>query len=143
MHFKPLSVLFSLALTCSLAAGVMLSYDPAYDNSATSINAVACSDGSNGMGMRGYTTLGSLPNFPNIGGAPAVEGWNSANCGTCWKLTYGNNGTGHAIYMLAVDRGNGFVTSVEAMNTLTNGNAVDLGTTNVTAQRVNSSNCGL
>ncbi|KAF8352195.1 immunomodulatory protein [Amanita rubescens] len=142
MHSKPLSVLFSLALTCSFAAGVILSYDPAYDNSAASINAVACSDGPNGLGTRGYQKFGSLPSFPNIGGAPAVEGWNSVNCGSCWKLTYGN-GNGHALYMLAVDRGAGFVTSLEAMNTLTNGSAVNLGTTNVTAQRVNSSNCGL
>ncbi|KAF8735240.1 hypothetical protein AX14_002443 [Amanita brunnescens Koide BX004] len=88
MHFKLLTI---LALICSpvALAGVPLSYNPAYDNGATSINAVACSDGLNGLGTRGYKTLGSLPHFPYIGGAPAIESWNSTNSFPSWLLTRG------------------------------------------------------
>lgn len=42
------------------------------------MDSVACSDGANGLETKGYSTLGSLPNFPYVGGAPAVTGWNSA-----------------------------------------------------------------
>ena len=139
MHFKLLTI---LALICSpvALAGVPLSYNPAYDNGATSINAVACSDGLNGLGTRGYKTLGSLPHFPYIGGAPAIESWNSTNCGSCWQLFYFNN----SIPLLAVDKGNGqFIASEKAMNILTDGHAVEFGTINIAAVRVSPSECGL
>ena len=138
MHFKPLTILSTLALVCTLVAGDSLSYDPAYDNGLTSINAVACSDGSNGLATR-YETLGSLPRFPNIGAAPAIKSWNSPNCGSCWELTFGNT----SIYLLAVDKGNEYISSKKAMDTLTGGNAVKLGIINVTAERVSASKCGL
>ncbi|CAL1716484.1 unnamed protein product [Somion occarium] len=75
----------------ALAATVSVSYDQVYDQSSNSLATVACSDGSNGLLTKGFTTFGSLPSFPNIGGAPAVGGWNSPACGTCWRLAF--NGT--------------------------------------------------
>lgn len=147
MHFKSIGTLFSLALISktSLAGNALLAYDPAYDNGDTSLSAVACSDGPHGLESRGYKTLGSLPIFPNVGGAPAIAGWNSVNCGTCWQLTYvpdnGNKQTN--ITILAIDKGDGFVTGLRAMNALTGGRAQDLGKVNVTSQKVDSSKCGL
>jgi hypothetical protein len=91
-----------------------------YDNGGTSMNDVACSNGVNGLVTKGYPTFGSLPNFPHIGSAFAVGGWNSTECGSCWELTYAPNGI--TIYVVAIDTVySGFGVSDDAMNTLTDG----------------------
>ena len=119
---------------------VSVSYDQTYDNSGQSLSTVACSDGPNGLLTKGFTTFGSLPQFPNIGGAAAVAGWNSAQCGSCWQLTY----NGKSINVLAIDHADsGFNLALGAMNTLTNGNAQFLGRINAQAQQVDASACGL
>lgn len=79
------TVLVSLALA-AVSSAVTLSYDTVYDDASTSLDVVACSDGTNGMEAKGYTTFGSLPTFPLIGGAAQIGGWNSASCGTCWQV---------------------------------------------------------
>ena len=71
-------------------ATVPLTFDTTYDNSGQSLATVSCSNGPNGLLTKGFTTFGSLPNFPNIGGGSVVEGFNSINCGTCWTLTFQN-----------------------------------------------------
>ena len=139
MQFKAIAVA-ALALFASSALGVTVSYDQTYDSSSTSLANVACSDGTNGLLTKGFTTFGSLPHFPNIGGAAAIAGWNSASCGTCWQLTY----NGKSINVLAVDHtDSGFNIALEAMNTLTNNQAVFLGRVDATARQVAASNCGL
>ncbi|KAF9453632.1 cerato-platanin-related secreted protein [Macrolepiota fuliginosa MF-IS2] len=127
------------------AATVSLSYDETYDASGTSLAVVACSNGSNGLLTQGFTTFGSLHNFPNIGGAPAVTGFNSPACGTCWQVTYTNGkGVKKSINVLAIDVGlAGFNIAKAAMNTLTGGQAVALGRVNVDAVQVAESACGL
>ena len=81
-----------------------------------------------------------MPNFPNIGGAPAVGGFNSPACGTCWNLTF-NDVT---ISVTALDVGSkGFNIALAAMNALTNNQATFLGRVNATAVEVPSSVCGL
>ncbi|TFY72516.1 hypothetical protein EVG20_g478 [Dentipellis fragilis] len=122
------------------AATVNVRYDQTYDNSGESLSVVACSDGPNGLLTKGFTTFGSLPTFPNIGAAQAVAGWNSPSCGTCWRLTY--NGT--SINVIAIDHaGDGFNLSLEAMNTLTKGQAVFDGIVQATATQLTSTQCGL
>ncbi|KAG9309692.1 Cerato-platanin [Chiua virens] len=119
-----------------------LAYDTTYDNAALSLNQVACSDGSNGLETKNasYTTLGSLPTFPNVGGVFTVEGWNSPQCGACYTVTYGN----YTVNILAVDVSKtGFTVSEAAMNALTNGQAVALGRVNVTFVTASPSTCGL
>jgi hypothetical protein len=136
------TILASLALFVSsaTAATVTVSYDQTYDNAGQSLAVVACSDGPNGLLTKGFTTFGSLPRFPNIGGAVAIGGWNSASCGTCWKLTYQNR----SIFVLAVDHADaGFNIALTAMNQLTNNQATFLGRVNADAVQVASSNCGL
>ena len=137
---KVFAVISSLALFATSALGVTVSFDTMYDNGGQSLATVSYSDGPNGLLTRGFSTFGSLPGFPNIGGAAAVGGWNSPNCGTCWRLTY----QGRSINVLAIDHaGAGFNIALTAMNTLTNGQAVNLGRIDATATQVAASNCGL
>ena len=114
-----------------------LSYDTTYDDASLPLTSVACS---NGLMSKGYTTLGSLPTFPYVGGVYTVTGWDSAACGTCYEVTYGDT----TLAVLAVDVAlDGFNLSEEAMNTLTGGLAVELGRVSVTATEVDASVCGI
>ena len=144
MQFKAFT-LAALALLIPSALGateatMTVSYDETYDSGSTSLANVACSDGTNGLLTKGFSTFSSLPHFPNIGGAAAIAGWNSAQCGTCWQLTY----NGRNINVLAVDHaGSGFNIALGAMNTLTNGQAKSLGRINASVKQVAASACGL
>ncbi|KAK5636258.1 hypothetical protein RRF57_011970 [Xylaria bambusicola] len=121
--------------------GILVSYDQGYDDAGRSMTAVACSDGTNGLITRyGWNTQGQIPRFPNIGGAAVIAGWNSAQCGTCWQLTY----NGRSVNVLAIDHaGAGFNIALAAMNTLTNNQAIALGRVEATATQVNVNQCGL
>ena len=144
-----LASLLAFAVVPALGAaltGITVAYDTAYDDGSASLDTVACSNGANGLETLGYTTLGSLPNFPNIGAAYAVAGWNSPACGTCWQLTYTNaRGVSTSLNITAVDHAgaNSFNIALKAMNKLTNNQAVALGRVPVTATQVPSSGCGL
>lgn len=152
--------LFVLALFTAATSAVSVSYDTGYDDSTRSLTAVTCSDGTNGLITRyGWQTQGSVSRFPHIGGADAVDRWNSPNvsrgkeykiytniptntrqCGTCWQLTY----NGRSINVLAIDHAaSGFNIAKTALNDLTNGQAVSLGRIDATATQVGLSNCGL
>ena len=102
---------------------------------------VSCSDGANGLITRyGWQTQGDVARFPYIGGAAAVDGWNSPSCGTCWSASW----NGKTIYILAIDRSaDGLNIALDAMNDLTNGQAVALGRVDATVSQVAASNCGL
>jgi len=130
---------FCAASTALGATTVSVSFDQTYDNPSGSLATVSCSNGQNGLLTKGFTTFQSLPSFPNIGGASAVEGFNSANCGTCWQLTF----DGISVNVIAIDHAaSGFNIALEAMNTLTNGNAEFLGRINAQATQVAASACG-
>jgi len=123
-----------------LAQTESLSYDTTYDNPNLSLDYVACSDGPNGLITKGYTTLGQLPTYPNVGGVYTVTGWDSAYCGSCYNVTYGSK----TIAVLAVDTASeGFNLSEEAMNALTGNQAAFLGRVSVTAVPVAASVCGI
>ena len=140
MKFTSLALTLLAAVSTTLAATVTVSYDETYDNADGQLTTVACSDGPNGLITKGYDTFGSLPHFPNIGGAAAVAGWNSAQCGSCWQLTY----NGKSINVLAIDHADeGFNIALEAMNTLTGGQAQQLGRINASVKQVSASSCGL
>ncbi|KZV64666.1 Cerato-platanin [Peniophora sp. CONT] len=132
-----------VAVTLALVAAAVATdvrYDNTYDNADQSLGTVACSDGSNGLLTKGFTTFGSLPTFPNIGAAQAIPGYNSAACGSCWKITYG----GETITVTAIDHaGDGFNIAEAALNTLTNGQAEHDGTISATAVEVDMSECGI
>ncbi len=78
----------SLVAFFAVASAVKVQYDTVFDNPKGSLSSVTCSDGANGLLIKGYTTFGSLPSFPNISAAKAVGGWNSTACGSCWQITY-------------------------------------------------------
>jgi hypothetical protein len=87
-----------------------------------------------------YKTQGGLPNFPNIGGAAAISGWGSPNCGSCWKLDY----EGISIKVLAIDHaGDGFNVGQRALDALTNGRAVELGHVDAAVTPLTPRDCGL
>ncbi|KAK0210150.1 immunomodulatory protein [Desarmillaria ectypa] len=136
------SLALALIPTCAMAATA--GYDNGYGVGTNSLRHVACSDGSHGLLTKGYTTYSSLPSFPYIASSSAVETYNSANCGTCWNLTYTGLGEPRNITVLAVDHADsGFYTSLDAFNNLTDGHAVEYGIVDVTAVQVNVTYCGL
>ncbi|KAJ7494669.1 Cerato-platanin [Mycena galericulata] len=146
MKFTGLASLLFVALGPLAALADTVSYDQTYDVGSNSLNIVACSDGANGLETIGFTTFNSLPHFPFIGGVGAVAGWNSANCGTCWQLTYTNSsGIAKSINILAVDHAapGTFNIALEAMNALTNNQAVFDGRVTATSKQVAKSVCGL
>ncbi|KAH8987209.1 Cerato-platanin [Lactarius akahatsu] len=139
---KLTSTIISLAALFSVASADNVRYNTFYDNPQMSLNNVACSNGPNGLITKGFTTFGSLPTFPDIGGVYAVKGWNSPLCGSCWKLTY--KGTGNWIHVIAIDTiSDGFDLSLRAMDFLTNGKARELDLINAQATQVDKSFCGL
>ena len=144
-------IVMKLILTIvSLAALFSVAYadiepvrvNPLYGNPQTSWNDVACSNGVNGLITKGFSTIGSLPTFPNVGGTFAVNTRNSPECGSCWTLTY--EGTGRTIYFTAIDTAPfGFELSPQSVNTLTNGQANQSSVIYVQAAQVSESFCGL
>lgn len=141
MKFTTAISTIALALL-PIVSALTLSYDTTYDNTEASLSTVSCSDGLNGLLTKGYTTFGSLPNLPNIGGAAAVAGWNSPQCGSCWNVTFST--TGKSVKVLAIDHAAaGFNVALSTMNTLTNGQGLALGRIDVAATQVPASQCGL
>ena len=137
---KLISTIIPLVALFSAVSATDVRYDTTYDNAQGSLSTVACSDGANGLLTKGYTTFGSLPSYPNITAAQAIAGWNSTSCGSCWQITYGDV----SVNVLAIDHAaDGFVLSLEAMNSLTGGNAVQFGTVDAQATQIDPQNCGL
>lgn len=159
---------FSIVSAIAFAAGVLglgdpstLSYDPVYSTGSTSTLTLACSNGANGLYTQGYETLSEIPGFPNVVASPLIAGvsssrliilrerplsscvgWNSAECGACYKLYY--SGTQKSLYAVGVDVGVGqFVGSVEVLDNLTNGRAIEVGRVPISYLKVEPSFCGL
>ncbi|KAL7621446.1 hypothetical protein AAE478_008768 [Parahypoxylon ruwenzoriense] len=137
MQFSKLAQLLSFVAASSATT---VSYDTGYDDASRSLTAVSCSDGVNGLIPRyGWQTQGDIPTR-YIGGADVIAGWNSPSCGTCWELTY----NGRSINVLAIDHAAaGFNIALDAMNALTNGQAVALGRVDATSRQVALSACGI
>ncbi|KAL7279016.1 cerato-platanin-like secreted protein [Trametes coccinea BRFM310] len=132
------SVALAVPASTSTSTTMQITYDPVYDKKSNSLNIVACSNGKHGLETKGYTTFGSLP-ATYVGGVQAVAGWNSANCGTCWQVSY--NGT--TLNVLAIDHADSGVNLGEvAMNKLTHGHAVERGVIHAKVKEVDVSNCG-
>jgi len=125
------------------AASGTAAWDSVYDNGAQSTLTLACSDGANGLYTKGKQTLSQVPGFALVGAAPTIAGWNSPNCGKCFKVTYGSK----TIYITGVDTSRSttnLVLSKYAMNQLTGGLADKLGRVSVTWEQVaNRANCGV
>ncbi|KAG2353744.1 Cerato-platanin [Suillus spraguei] len=143
MKLSSAVVLLSVLALPAFAMQVEVTYDNFYDNAATSLENVACSNGANGLLTKGFTTFGSLPSFPNIGGIPSAT-WNSPLCGTCWKLEYTTpTGIYESIYITAVDDAYTYNLSEESFNKLTDNTGYAAGKVAATATQVAKSFCGL
>ncbi|KAG1770887.1 Cerato-platanin [Suillus placidus] len=143
MKLSSAVALLSVFALPAFATQVNVTYTSFYDNSATSLSQVACSNGVNGLLTKGYTTLGSLPSFPNIGGIPNLT-WNSTLCGTCWNLKYTTpTGIQESIYFTAIDAAYTINLSLEAFNVLTDNTGVAAGKVSATATQVATSFCGM
>ncbi|KAF8264255.1 immunomodulatory protein [Lactarius quietus] len=139
---KLTSTIISLVALFSIASAVDVDvrYNEEYDNPKVDLDAVACSDGPNGLLTKKYTTFGSLPSFPYIGAAQAVGGWDSPACGSCWQISYGDK----SINVTAVDHsGDGFILSLKAVNALTYGDAEEFGVIKAQAKLIDKKYCGL
>lgn len=122
---------------------VSVSYDKKYDAGGTSLTTVACSNGVNGLIPQGYSTFDSLPNFPMIGAAPTITGWNSPNCGNCYRLHFKAGNVDGTVYVTAVDAApGGFNLGLQAMDQLTDGMAVHLGRVDATYSEADPAKCG-
>ena len=88
-----LAALFSFA-PADGAAKVTAHYNAKYDNRLSSIDTVTCYNDPPVL----YHTLGSLPNFPHIGGLHYAE------CGSCFAVAYDTTKT---VYVLIVDGSDG------------------------------------
>jgi hypothetical protein len=90
--------------------------------------------------LRSRHTQGDAVSFPYIGGAAAINAWNSPNFCTSWSPTY----NGKTIHILAIDHtGTGLNLGLAAMNDLTNGHAIEFGRVDAQVQQAPLSNCGL
>ncbi|KAJ1335645.1 Cerato-platanin [Microdochium nivale] len=134
------TILSALSLFAASATAITVSYDTGYDDAGRSLTAVSCSDGPNGLITRyGWQTQGQVRS-QFIGGAAAVGGWNSPQCGTCWELSY----NGRTINVLAIDRaGAGFNIELSALDALTGGQGTALGRIEAGSRQVAVSACGL
>ncbi|KAM5352572.1 hypothetical protein ACJ41O_005294 [Fusarium nematophilum] len=135
------SGLLSALTFATAASATTVSYDTGYDNKARSMTAVSCSDGANGMMTRyGWKTQGDAPKGIYVGGNHAIAGWNSPSCGLCYRLEY----KGKKIHVIGIDHaGSGFNIGLDALNALTNGQAVKLGRVDAKVFKTDVKNCGL
>jgi hypothetical protein len=139
-HSFKMQFITPLLFLLSTASAITVSYDSTYDNGAGSLATVSCSDGTNGLLTKGFTTFDSLPVFPYIGGSEFIAGWNDVDCGACYTLTYGTN----SINVLAIDHTeSGFNIAEAALNALTGGQAEALGRVDASYTQVDGSVCGL
>ena len=135
---------FIIPLTAVFASAslVPVRYDSAFDDPDASLSTVACSDGENGLLTKGFHTFGDLPTFSNIGGAFAIEGYNSPFCGTCWNLTDAETAT--TAFIIAIDYAkDGFVIAESALSALGGPQAVIKGKIYTSAMLVDGTHCGL
>ncbi|KAM0555044.1 hypothetical protein ACHAPJ_006392 [Fusarium lateritium] len=131
-------ILSALALTSAVSA-TTVSYDTGYDDKSRALTAVSCSDGKNGLITKyGWKTQGNAKSY--VGGVNVIAGWNSPNCGGCYRLEY----KGKKINVLAIDHAAaGFNIGLDAMNALTNGQGAKLGRINAQVYHADPSACGL
>ncbi|KAG2071372.1 Cerato-platanin [Suillus decipiens] len=139
------ALIFALALpACAVPAGpVTVTFDPVYANPNASLNTVSCSNGANGLLTKGYTTFGSIPSFPNVGGIPGAA-WNSLLCGSCWSLQYTTpGGVQTTVFITVIDNAYTFNVSPQKFNQLNNGTGLQPGILAAQATQVAASNCGM
>jgi hypothetical protein len=117
-----LSVIPAMAMALSVRqpSGSVFNYDTRYDDPNGLLSTTACS--ANAGVLEGHNTFGSIPTFPHIAGSIVVEGFNSTNCGGCYRLFYdrkdGSEPAGIPFTVINSDP-KGFTSSVQSLKDLT------------------------
>ncbi|KAF3390732.1 Heat-stable 19 kDa antigen [Talaromyces pinophilus] len=143
MKFTTLhATLFTLSTSLALAANstetATATFDTAYDDTDLSLSTVTCSNGENGLVTKGYGTIGDLPT-QDVAGSLTIKGWNDANCGACYSLSYKNE----TVYVVAIDAAVGeFNVAQKVLDKLTHGHAQEFGSVTVDYEEVDGSKCG-
>ncbi|KAM0248843.1 hypothetical protein ACHAQJ_009275 [Trichoderma viride] len=120
------------------AETVSATFNTLYDNPSRTLSEVACWKKDNGFKPNLDWKL--QKDAVEFIGIPAIKGPSSAKCFSCWELDYGDK----HISLLAIDgTDSGFVLSLSAMQSLTDGQALELVRIDVQATEVNISKCGM
>lgn len=111
-------------------------YNTMYDHADLPLSSLVCAN--TPLSDR-FPTIGSLPTT-NVGGAFAITGSDTSECGTCWALT----ANGVTVNMLAIDAvGSDFVVARSTLDALTGGMGNEQGAVDVQFEKVDPSACGL
>ncbi|EEA18738.1 hypothetical protein TMatcc_010720 [Talaromyces marneffei ATCC 18224] len=138
IHATLFTLSSSLALAASATQATIATYDAAYDDATLSLSTVTCSNGENGLVTKGYNSIGDLPT-PYVAGSLTIKGWNDANCGACYSLSYKNE----TVYVVAIDVAIGkFNAAQRVLDKLTQGHAEEFGSVLVDYEEVDGSKCG-
>ncbi|GJC80618.1 protein Snodprot1 [Colletotrichum liriopes] len=145
MRFSTLSATVTSATLGAMALRVSLTYDTIYDEGKRSLSEVACwNPNVPGLFREANDWLVQENVAPGILAMPTITGWDDGDCLSCWEVRWEEGERSRVL--LAVDGSQkGFVTSLERMNSLTNGQAEDfqsVGPLEVSATRVGLENCG-
>ncbi|KAH8824643.1 eliciting plant response-like protein [Flagelloscypha sp. PMI_526] len=146
MHITFSTLVLATLYDAFAVAADKASFDAVYDNKALSLTQVACSDGDYGLITRyHWKTIGDIPDL-YVGGASAISGWGSPQCGTCWNLTYVAPATtvASSLSFFAIDHADiGFNLNKAGMDKLTSGRAEELGIIEVRVEKVALAACGI
>ncbi|KAI6147100.1 Cerato-platanin-domain-containing protein [Pisolithus tinctorius] len=135
-------VVFAIARATSAQTTALVTYSDDYELSNTSLSTVACSNGANGLITKGYTDLGSLPNYPNVTGIPNLT-WNSTRCGTCWELAHQfPNGSINTVLVTAIDAAATFDLSPQTFSYLAGISGYEAGKVTANVTQLDASACG-
>ncbi|RBR24287.1 uncharacterized protein FIESC28_02777 [Fusarium coffeatum] len=141
MYMSRLASLTPLLSLTSANIVTTITYNGIFDDINTSVKEFACWNGKPGSLIedQGWVSLADLPFV--LAGYEGVDGPDSPLCGTCWLVEY----DGSYIPMIVIDSAkSGFATDIRTMDSITGGQATELGRVNVTAmQSPYLSDCGL
>lgn len=116
MKFTQAIALAATFIVPALSATYPLVYDTQFDNPNGAVANTIC-----GPLASKWPTFGKVPMFPAIGGAFAINEFNSTECGSCWLLTYTReNGQNVSTYYTAISNApTGFISSLSTALELT------------------------
>lgn len=138
LHATLFTLSASLAFAANSTETTTATFDTAYDDSTLSLSTVSCSNGENGLVTKGYNTIGDLPT-QDVAGSLTIKGWNDANCGACYSLSYKNE----TVYVVAIDAAIGeFNVALKVLDKLTHGHGQEFGSVTVDYEEVDGSKCG-
>ncbi|TDZ58646.1 Protein SnodProt1 [Colletotrichum trifolii] len=125
MRLSIISATVAYAAIPAMALRVSLKYDAIYEQGKRSLSEVACwNPNVPGLFPDHDDWLLQENIAPGILAMPSITGWDHPDCITCWMVTWEEGRMTRML--LAIDGSeDGFVTSRERMNSLTNGKADD------------------